>query len=414
MDSKKRHYLRLCLIVIAISFYFFANVQRVAIPGAVFDLLQGDLNTTAPKITMLGAVFCYVYALTQLVVGICVDKLGGFRVAAIGIVTFCTGALMFPYSDNFFFLYLSRALLGFGSATFYLSSIREVKKYVKDKNFSLAVSYKLFVGYSGGIFANAPLVSLINITGWQKAFAYLGYFTLFIGLIYLIILFIFKPSHCDKEVKFSIEPFKEILTKKENIYIYIFGGINYGLYYVLQSVIGKKFLQDFCYYGVNKSALILSLMAVVSAFAGVLTACISRAIGNKRAIIFKIVGIFSSLSTLSICILLFLDIHTKIIALIFLLTAYIGSISPLLIYTLHLLNRYEISASAVAIQSFNFFMIVGILGEISGVLMHIFEPVNKNGVLIYPNESYILVFGLFFLLSLVALVYSFKIKDEIN
>ena len=73
MDSKKRHYLRLCLIVIAISFYFFANVQRVAIPGAVFDLLQGDLNTTAPKITMLGAVFCYVYALTQLVVGICVD-----------------------------------------------------------------------------------------------------------------------------------------------------------------------------------------------------------------------------------------------------------------------------------------------------------------------------------------------------
>ena len=59
-------------------------------------------------------------------------------------------------------------------------------------------------------------------------------------------------------------------------------------------------------------------------------------------------------------------------------------------------------------------MIVGILGEISGVLMHIFEPVNKNGVLIYPNESYILVFGLFFLLSLVALVYSFKIKDEIN
>ena len=155
-------------------------------------------------------------------------------------------------------------------------------------------------------------------------------------------------------------------------------------------------------------------MAVVSAFAGVLTACISRAIGNKRAIIFKIVGIFSSLSTLSICILLFLDIHTKIIALIFLLTAYIGSISPLLIYTLHLLNRYEISASAVAIQSFNFFMIVGILGEISGVLMHIFEPVNKNGVLIYPNESYILVIGLFFLFSLVALVYSFKIKDEIN
>lgn len=414
MDSAKRHYLRLSLIVIAITFYFLANVQRVAIPGAIFDLLQGDLNTSAPKITMLGAVFCYVYALTQLVVGISVDKIGGFRVAAIGIVAFSAGAIMFPYSDNFFFLYLSRALLGFGSATFYLSSIREVKKYVKDDNFSLAVSYMLFVGYSGGIIANAPLVSLINVTGWRSAFIAIACFTLFIGILYLILLFIFKPIHCDKEVKFSVSPFKEILTKKENIYIYIFGGLNYGLYYVLQSVIGKKFLQDFCHINVNQGAIILSLMAVVAAFAGVLTAWLSKAIGNKRAVIFKTAAIFSTLSTILICVFLFLDIHTKFIALLFLGTAYIGSISPLLIFALHLLNRYEISATAVAIQSFNFFMIVGILGAASGMLMHLFEPSNQNGILIYPNESYLCVFGLFFFLSLIALYFSFKIKDDIQ
>lgn len=414
MSSKERHTLRLFLIIIAITFYFLANVQRTAVPGAIFDLLQKDLQTSAPKITMLGAVFCYVYALTQLVVGILVDKIGGFRVAAGGIVAFCIGAILFPLSDNFFFLYLSRAFLGFGSATFYLSSIREVKKYVKDENFSLAVSYMLFVGYSGGIVANAPLVSLINSTSWQSAFLAIGYFSLFIGILYLILLFIFKPVHCNKEVKFSIAPFKEILTKKENIYIYVFGGINYGLYYVLQSVIGKKFLEDFCHFEVNKAALILSLMAVVAAFAGVLTACISKAIGDKRAIIFKIAAIFSSCSTLIISSFLFLDIHTKLIAVLFLITAYIGSLSPLLIYTLHLLNRYEISATAVAIQSFNFFMIVGILGAVSGTLMHLFEPSNQNGVLIYPNESYLCVFGLFFILSLIALFYSFKIKDEIN
>ncbi len=411
INPHQKHFIRLILIIIAITFYFLANIQRVAVPGAVFDLLQGDLSTTAPKITMLGAVFCYVYALSQLITGILVDKVGGFKVALFGIIAFTFGALLFPKSDNFFLLYLSRAFLGFGSATFYLSSIREVKKYVKDENFSLAVSYMLFVGYSGGIIANAPLVSLISVTGWRNAFLYLGYFAFFIGVLYLILFLIFKPVHCDKKVEVSISPFKEILTKKENIYIYVFGGINYGLYYVLQSVIGKKFLQDFCFLGVNKSALILSFMAVVAAFAGVMSAWISKKIGNKRAVIFRIAAIFSSLSTLTISLFLFFDIHSNFITVLFLIIAYFGSISPLLICTLHLLNRYEISATAVAIQSFNFFMIVGILGAVSGMLMHLFEPTNKNGVLIYPNESYLCVFVLFFVLSLISLVFSFKIKD---
>jgi len=108
---------------------------------------------------MLGAIFCYIYALTQLIVGLLVDKIGGFRVIAIGCSLFALGALIFPYSNSMIGLYLSRALVGFGAATFYLSAIREVKKFAKDKNFSLAVSYILFIGYSGGIIANAPFVS---------------------------------------------------------------------------------------------------------------------------------------------------------------------------------------------------------------------------------------------------------------
>ena len=65
---------------------------------------------------------------------------------AIGGIIFAIGSLIFPHSEHLLGLYLSRALLGFGAATFYLSTIREVKKYAKDKNFSLAVSYILFVG----------------------------------------------------------------------------------------------------------------------------------------------------------------------------------------------------------------------------------------------------------------------------
>ncbi|MBQ4647371.1 MAG: MFS transporter [Candidatus Gastranaerophilales bacterium] len=412
MTLHQKHGLRLALIIIATTLFFIANIQRVAIPGAIFDLLQGDFNADASKITFLGAIFCYIYAFTQLIVGPLVDKFGGFRVMALGGIIFAIGSIIFPHSEHLIGLYFSRALLGFGAATFYLSTIREVKKYAKDKNFSLAVSYILFIGYSGGIFANAPFVACTNQIGWRNSLYLLGFLTLALALAYLILFAIFKPIHIEKKVPFSFAPFKEVLSNKENLYLYSFGACNYGLYYVLQTVIGKKFLEDFGNFDVNNAALILSLMAIISAFAGTITAFISKKLNNKRAIIFKTFGILSFLSTLSITLFLAFDIHSKIIALIFCIPSYIGSISPILILALHTINRYEICSTAVSIQNFSFFTMVGILGMVSGMLMNVFEPIEKNGILVYQNNSYLLVFGLFFVLSLIQVYFGFKIVDK--
>lgn len=118
------------------------------------------------------------------------------------------------------------------------------------------------------------------------------------------------------------------------------------------------------------------------------------------------------LSILSICLFLIFDIHSKAIALIFCIPSFIGSISPLLILTLHLINRYEVSATAVSIQNFGFFMMVGLLGMVAGMLMNVFEPIKHNNVLVYSNESYLLVFGLFFILSLIEIFCAFKTKDN--
>ena len=411
MTLHQKHHLRLILIIIATLFYFFANIQRVAIPGAVFNLLQNDFSANASKITLLGAIFSYVYALTQLIVGLLVDKIGGFRVIAIGIIIFTLGSLIFPYSDSIFGLYISRALLGFGAATFYLSTIREVKKYSKDKNFSLAISYILFIGYSGGIFANAPLVSLIDKTGWRYMLCFIGYFTLFLAILYFITFFIFKPIHNENKTNFSILPFLEILKNKKNIYLYAFGCINYGLYYVLQSIIGNKFLHDFCSMEFNKTSVILSIMALISALAGTIIAFISKCINNRRAIIFKIFAFLSFLTNFIVCMFLIFDFHSKLITLLLCIPAFIGSISPLLILSLHVYNRYEITSSAISIQNCLFFTMVGILGTLSGILMNVFEPVMKNGFFIYSTNSYLLVFGLFASLAFLQVLFALKIKD---
>ena len=116
-------------------------------------------------------------------------------------------------------------------------------------------------------------------------------------------------------------------------------------------------------------------------------------------------------SMLLITIFLFFDIKTKFIAIILFIPSYIGSVSPLVILSLYQLNRYELKASAVAIQNFSYFMMVGLLGMISGILMGFYEPKKVGADMIYSNKSYFLVFALFLVLSIIEVIYAFKIKD---
>ena len=48
--------LHLSLIFLGSLFYFVANFQRIAIPGAIFDLLEQELSVGAPQITAFGAI----------------------------------------------------------------------------------------------------------------------------------------------------------------------------------------------------------------------------------------------------------------------------------------------------------------------------------------------------------------------
>ena len=98
------------LIVLGMLFYFVANFQRIAVPGAIFDVLEQELSVGAPQITAFGALFMYVYAFTQLLNGIFVDRFGGYRVMLVGGIIMALGCIIFPLSSNLPVMYFSRAL----------------------------------------------------------------------------------------------------------------------------------------------------------------------------------------------------------------------------------------------------------------------------------------------------------------
>ena len=402
----------LTLIFLGSLFYFFANFQRIAIPGAVFDVLQHELSVSAPYITAFGAIFMYVYAFSQLINGVLVDRYGGLRVMMAGGVVLALGCLLFPLTSNLAIMYISRALMGVGGSMFYLSLIRELKDCFSDKNFGIAISVMLCIGYSGGIAANAPFVYAMQYINWREILLILAGVVIAAVIIFALLCTKIKFPEINKNVKLRTLPFRLVLHKKHNRNLFSFACCNFGISYAIQAILGKKFLEDFCLMSSSKAAMVLSGMAVIAAVFNIVNASFCKMCHNHRVIFLKNASVITFVSLLLICLFLILNIRTDAIAVIFCILAANASLTSLLVPVLHLTNRKMVSGTAVSIMNFGFFMMVGILGTAAGFLLNVFAPQKTGNVLVYSNQSYLLVFGMFFLISVFEMYKAMKLSNK--
>lgn len=404
---------RMLLLVSATLLYFFANIQRVAIPGAIFDLLQADLHLSAPRVTALGSSFMYVYALNQLTIGVLINRYGGRRVIAAGGLLFCAGSLLFPCSASPFWLYFSRGLTGLGASAIYLSLIDEIIRSCR-KNYTIAISLAIMAGYAGGIVANAPFVAGVHLLGWQSLLKLIA--ALSVGC-YLCFLVAGTGDETTSSIRISgvFTTFRRVLARRHNRELFLFSGINFGLYYVLQTVIGKKFLEDFCHFESEPAAWILSLMGAISALSCVLFALLSRLTGNRRRIFCHAAGIVCAVVFTLVTLLLAFDLRCAgMIAGLFCLLALTASTSSITIPLLHETNPPELAGTAVCFMNFSFYLAVAIFGNAVGFLLNLYPPEQSGGIRIYPRDSYLAVFLTLSFFSYVVLKYSLRMRETMG
>ena len=400
------------LIFLGTLFYFVANFQRIAVPGAIFDILEQEISVGAPQITAFGAIYMYIYAFTQLLNGIFVDRYGGYRVMLVGAIIMSFGCILFPLTSCLPLMYFARALLGLGGSMFYLSLIKELGNLFEEKDFGIALSIMLFVGYAGGIVANAPFVMAMRVLSWREILLIIAGIVIVSVIAYLILLPKVKLQEINKQIKLKTLPFQLVLHKSHNRNLFTFACCNFGISYVIQTVIGKKFLEDFCLMTSAKAAVVLSIMAIVAAVFNIVNASVCKLFNNHRVVFLKGASYITFLSLFIICILIALEIRTVFIAFIFCILAANASLSSLLVPVLYATNRKMISGTAVSILNFSYFMAVGLLGTATGYILHTFEPTRIGKTLVYNNNSYLLLFGLFLALSLYEIYRATKLSEK--
>ena len=189
-----RGYARYVLaVMVGINFlnYMDRYVAAVAAP-----LIKKEFNLSDALIGLLASAFLIVYALAALPFGYWADRRVRTTVIGIGVMIWSLATLFTGFARNFFQLFLSRAVLGIGEASYYPAGTSLLADYFPKVERGRVMSVwgagstvGIAVGFAGGGY-------IAEKFGWRNAF----FFAAVPGIVFALLAFTMRePLHGTSE-----------------------------------------------------------------------------------------------------------------------------------------------------------------------------------------------------------------------
>ncbi|HOL22609.1 MAG TPA: MFS transporter [bacterium] len=410
MEEKKQQK-RVVLFLLVNIIYFFSYFQRVGVPGTIFNELQSEFSLSATAVTGLAALTFLVYGIMQVFAGISADRFGGFRTFLLGACLFSFSSVLFPFSYSPFILFLARCFVGFSAGFIFISLIKILSTIYEPEEFPLYLGLSLILGYSGGIIATYPLERSVNFIGWRNSFLVAGILCSFFTAISIPFLKKTRGSFIQKQT-FSLPRFFKVVRNTHTLPVVISGPAVFGIYFLFQSSIGKKLLEDFCNFSSAKAASFTFVMMVANTLFAFLSAYTSHITGRRKPII-----MFSTTSTLIAISLILFNLLFNINPLLFLFSYFLlavsAAVSPVYITVMKEMNSIEVAATSVGFLNTISYLFVSSINFIAGRIMDHFRysALEISGVIIYPASAYRAILLLCLSLSLISFLISFSLKE---
>ena len=394
------------------ALYAFSYFHRVAVPGTVFNEIQSDLLISAGAVTGLGAVLLYIYGGAQVFVGALTDRFGGMRVLLVGGVLMSAGGVIFPLSHSLWMLYGSRALVGLGASVMYLCAVKELDTLFGAESFAPLLCVLIFIGYGGGLIGTYPFERAVSMVGWRWSLLGAGIASwLVLGCVYLL-LRRFRDL-VSTGTPFSAGPLIAICRDVHVYPVIVSGVINWSIYFLIQTQLGKKFLQDFVGIDSGGAALFTFAMMVTAMTSVLFSGILSRAIGNRR----KPLLIGGATITLLATVLLVLGIRSEAPGRLF-LVGYVMlafSCGTAAIFCSSMKELGPPGAVGLSVGVLNGFCYLGaaVVANAAGMALDLFEDraTNVAGAMVYPADAYEVIFWGMSALAALSLVVCLMVKE---
>ncbi|MHB9026045.1 MAG: MFS transporter [Armatimonadota bacterium] len=408
----RRHNNAITLLACMNAIYFFSYFHRTAVPGTIFDELQTTFQTSAGAVAFLSAIYLYIYGGMQLIAGIMNDRWGALRVLLIGALLLSAGSLLFPLSHTLPVLYLARALIGLGSSLIFLCIIKALDTLFDAAHFPLLLGASMFIGCAGGVTGTFPFERAVFWWGWRPTLLALG---ILCALISLITALLFARRPLASTTRGAAPPLKlaQVLRNRDSLPVIISGPLSFGVYFMVQTTIGKKFLLDYCGMSSATAASFTFYMMLVTMFSVLGAGLLTRAIGNRR----KPIIVFSMGCTLTATVILIVFLLRNItggwLLLPYLLLALSLLSSPMYNTVMKELNPPGAVGTAIGVTNAVSYFAVALLSSLAGYFMDRFsaDAVRTATSIIYPREAYLATFAVCLLVAVIAFVSSLFLRE---
>ncbi len=156
--------------------------------GVIAPDLAAEIGLTPIEIGLLSSIYFFVFAATQLPLGVALDRFGPKLCMLVSIGFTVLGCVLFAVAHEAGGLVAARALLGFGTASFLMAPVALYARWFPPERFSTFAGIQLGLGSLGAIFATAPLAFATASFGWRMTFLGVGVCAALIGvLVWLIV-----------------------------------------------------------------------------------------------------------------------------------------------------------------------------------------------------------------------------------
>jgi MFS family permease len=167
--------------------YYLAYLFRT-INAAISPALASEFGLDAAEIGLLASIYFLVFGLTQIPIGVFLDRFGPRRVQGVLLVIAAGGATLFGNASSFPELLIARAMIGLGVAGSLMAGLKAIVTWFPGERVALANGWMIMLGSLGAVTATAPTDWLLNYVDWRSLFEILTIGTFAVsGLIYMVV-----------------------------------------------------------------------------------------------------------------------------------------------------------------------------------------------------------------------------------
>ncbi|WP_233581849.1 MFS transporter [Legionella septentrionalis] len=303
LKNKKMFAYPILVISLAACFLFYKYVLQI-FPSIITAPLMKQFHLTGAGLGSLAATFYYSYMVTQLLVGILLDKYSTQRLTSMAIFCCALGVILFSRAETLFVASVSRALMGVGVAFATVSYMKLAANWFAAKHYALVSGLLATAAMAGAVFGQAPLAWLVEHWGWRQCLSGVG----IIGLVLACLFFLIvrdapgTSRKQDKVASISIKDLIAVLKNKQNWLLTLYSGFAFSPVAVFGGLWGNPFLEQAYQLSKTQAASLTSLVFVGLGLGSPILGALSDRLGNRRYVmLISTLGSTVALSLLLYC-----------------------------------------------------------------------------------------------------------------